>query len=211
VQDPIPPTGVPADDLLAGITPAPATAACGECGRTLPRADMIPHGELWICASCKPVFVQKLKEGVALPGAVTYAGFWIRAGAAVLDGILLWVVNTIVSLPFLALIGASATGDGNPALALAAMMASLLVQLGIGVSYEVWFIGRYGATPGKFALRLRVVTSEGSRVTYSRSFGRYFAKILSGLTLGIGFLLAAFDEQKRALHDRICDTRVVRR
>ena len=77
----------------------------------------------------------------------------------------------------------------------------------------VWsgFIGRYGATLGKMALGLRVVTSEGAPVTYARALGRYFAKLLSAFLCGIGYLLAAFDEQKRALHDRICDTRVVRR
>jgi hypothetical protein len=41
------------------------------------------------------------------------------------------------------------------------------------------------------------------------SVGRYFAKMLSSLTLLIGYIIAAFDEEKRSLHDRICNTRVV--
>jgi uncharacterized RDD family membrane protein YckC len=61
------------------------------------------------------------------------------------------------------------------------------------------------------ACGLKVVTPEGDKITYLRAFGRYFAKIVSSLTLLIGFIMAAFDDEKRALHDRICDTRVVRK
>ncbi len=39
--------------------------------------------------------------------------------------------------------------------------------------------------------------------------GRYFANTLSGMTLGVGYVLIVFDDQKRALHDYICDTRIV--
>ena len=70
-------------------------------------------------------------------------------------------------------------------------------------------IGKYGATLGKMACRIKVVTSEGGPVSYMRALGRYFAKQLSCLTLMIGYIMAFFDKENRALHDRICDTRVV--
>jgi uncharacterized RDD family membrane protein YckC len=41
--------------------------------------------------------------------------------------------------------------------------------------------------------------------------GRHFAEMLSGILLGIGYLMIAFDDEKRALHDRICDTRVIKK
>src|SRR5207249_5420604 len=69
----------------SGEEPRTSYAPCAECGRTLPTTEMIPHGGLWICASCKPVFVQRLKEGAELRGKMSYAGFWIRAGAAIID------------------------------------------------------------------------------------------------------------------------------
>ena len=50
----------------------------------------------------------------------------------------------------------------------------------------------------------------GGPIGLGRAFGRYFAKILSGLILMIGYIMAAFDSEKRALHDMICDTRVIR-
>ena len=57
---------------------------------------------------------------------------------------------------------------------------------------------------------VKVVTATGGPISVGRAFARYFAQILSGLILCIGFIMAAFDDQKRALHDHICSTRVIR-
>ena len=60
------------------------------------------------------------------------------------------------------------------------------------------------------ALGLRIVRADGSSLTYGRATGRFFADYLSNLILFIGYIMAAFDDEKRTLHDRICDTRVVK-
>jgi uncharacterized RDD family membrane protein YckC len=86
----------------------------------------------------------------------------------------------------------------------------ILIQFAINISYEVGFLGRFGATPGKMACKLKVVTSSGAPISYGRALGRYFASLLSGLILFIGYIMAAFYDEKRALHDRICDTRVIK-
>ena len=56
-----------------------------------------------------------------------------------------------------------------------------------------------------------MIKSDGSKISYARSLGRHFAKHLSSFAFGIGYLLAAFDDEKRSLHDRICDTRVIKK
>jgi uncharacterized RDD family membrane protein YckC len=61
------------------------------------------------------------------------------------------------------------------------------------------------------ACGIKVVRPDGDRVSYARALGRYFAEILSGLILAIGYIMAAFDSEKRALHDHICSTRVVKK
>jgi uncharacterized RDD family membrane protein YckC len=66
------------------------------------------------------------------------------------------------------------------------------------------------ATVGKMALGIRVTDLDGRRITFGRATGRHFGKILSGLILGIGFLMAAFTERKQALHDMLAGTLVVR-
>lgn len=143
-----------------------------------------------------------------------YAGFWIRFCAVLVDGILLMIVNGVISS--IAGSGMPFTPESQPtpedvARFMAATMTGSLLGTVISVAYETFFIGKFGATPGKMLLGLRVVRPDGSPVTYMRAFGRFFAKILSQMILLIGYIMAAFDDEKRALHDRICDTRVVRK
>ena len=66
------------------------------------------------------------------------------------------------------------------------------------------------ATLGKMAIGIKVVRSNGEKITFLRGFGRYFALILNGFTIFIGFVMAAFTDRKRALHDMVCDTLVVK-
>ena len=202
--------------LSAAAPPAAAASAaggneavCAECGGIFNKDDMIPHGSVHICARCKPVFMQKLAEGAKLnTGALDYASIGLRFGAMILDGILLWIVSFATQM----LVNASiaSTMSSSPEMALMVQLVLLVVQLAIGVTYEGLMVGKYGATLGKMACKIRVVTADGGRVGYPRAFGRYFAKMLSSLICLIGYIMALFDkEEKRALHDRICDTRVV--
>lgn len=66
------------------------------------------------------------------------------------------------------------------------------------------------ATVGKMALGLRVTDLEGRRISFARATGRHFAKIISGMTLLIGYIMAGFTERKQALHDMIAGTLVQR-
>jgi len=59
-------------------------------------------------------------------------------------------------------------------------------------------------------LGLKVVRPNGAPVNLGRAVGRYFAKWLSSMTLGIGYIIAGFDAEKRAMHDMIVDTRVIK-
>ena len=69
----------------------------------------------------------------------------------------------------------------------------------------------WATTIGKRAVGLYVLRPDGSKLGPGRAFARYWAPILSALILFIGFLMVAFREDKRALHDLICDTVVVKR
>ncbi|MEJ2167836.1 MAG: RDD family protein [Desulfobacterales bacterium] len=183
-------------------------AACSECGRAFAEDEMIRFQESWVCAGCKPVFIQKIKEGLSVAGAMNYAGFWIRFAALAIDGFILWILNLVFFIPIGILMPKS---PDNPFVFLSFMPLIVLIQYAIPAAYDTWFVGKYGATPGKMACSLKVVVEDGSRVTFLRAMGRHFAKWLSSMILLIGFIMAAFDDQKRTLHDRICETRVVRK
>lgn len=195
---------------------SPNTGYCTECGKPYPSDDLMRYENRMVCASCKDAFIQRLREGAPLAHAVRYGGFWIRALALILDGVILLVVSLAINgvlalaLPFPAITNPSSP---NPA-ALGAIFArsglSMLINMALGVTYQAFFLTRSGATPGKMAVGLKVIRADGGPITVGLAIGRYFCYLLDSLTLCIGYLIAAFDSQKRALHDFICNTRVIR-
>ncbi len=60
------------------------------------------------------------------------------------------------------------------------------------------------------ALGLKVTDLYGRRISLGRAIGRYFGKLLSGLTCLIGYIMAGFTQKKQALHDMIAGTLVVK-
>jgi len=141
---------------------------------------------------------------------LNYAGFWIRTGAKLIDVLLFMVLSIpfVIMFVFSAIKGGPSTQPNFTQLGL-----QLLFQLGfsvLSVAYTTFFHGKYGATLGKMACGLEVVAPEGGKVSYARAFGRGMAEILSGMICDIGYIIAAFDDQKRSLHDHIASTRVIR-
>jgi uncharacterized RDD family membrane protein YckC len=198
--------GTPTATTLA--TAAPSEAVCAECGGVFNIQDTIAYGNARVCARCKPVFIQKLAEGAKLnTGGLTYARFFTRFAAVFIDGILLGAIN--MALAFVGGMAFASTLRTPSAGFLVFQAVLFLINLSIAVTYETVLVGKYGATLGKMAFKIKVVTAEGGQVSYLLAFGRYFAKMLSWLILMIGFIMAAFDDEKRALHDRICNTRVI--
>jgi uncharacterized RDD family membrane protein YckC len=184
-----------------------ATASCAECSLVFPVDSMIRYKNVYVCANCKPVFMQKLAEGARInTGELRWAGFWIRFAAALIDGLLLifltFGIQLMMGLSLLQIVGLE---DRT----IFMWISAQLLSTGTGILYEAGMTGRYGATLGKMACGIKVVMPDGGSVSYMRAVGRYFAKLLSFITLYIGFIIAAFDDQKRSLHDRICNTRVV--
>ena len=195
----------------------PETLFCAECGHPTPAEELARFGTVMVCPNCKARYAQKLREGVTPGHAMTYGGFWIRFVAYLIDAIILAIAGTVVQLAFVGsmrnVVFVEPGVQPGPevfARILGTVGLTGLINLAIAATYETLFVSRLGATPGKMALSLRVVRPDGSLLGLGRAFGRHFARILSGLILLIGFIMAGFDSEKRGLHDMICDTRVVR-
>jgi uncharacterized RDD family membrane protein YckC len=209
-----PPPAPPAEGIpdSAPDTEAPPTAVCSQCGRSFPQDQVLTYEDRVVCAACKPLFIQKLKEGATLPTMLQYGGFWIRFVAKIIDNIIMGMVNWAIMIP-VSMVAAPAVMQGSEQFPTSGFFAFMGIQLVISISlpaaYSTYFIGRFGATLGKMACRLKVVTPEGGRVSYGRALGRFFSEMLSSMILLIGYIMAAFDDEKRTLHDRICSTRVV--
>jgi uncharacterized RDD family membrane protein YckC len=154
-----------------------------------------------------------------IPAAPHYGGFWIRFVARFIDGIILAAISAIIRIPFAAIFGlGSLVGlrNGTPEDVVAALPGimgffglSFFISIAVGLAYEVYFLSTRGATPGKMVFGLKVIRADGGPITAPLAAGRFFAVWLSYLTLMIGFIIAGFDSQKRALEDHICETRVI--
>jgi uncharacterized RDD family membrane protein YckC len=73
------------------------------------------------------------------------------------------------------------------------------------------FVKAFGATPGKLLLGLTVVRADGKSMSWSVAAWRCVAISFSQMMFGLGYLMAATDPEKRALHDYLAGTRVVRK
>ena len=195
---------------VSSVAVAGDSRYCVECGNRFPAEELVRFGESVVCASCKPVFLQRMREGAPIPATMNYAGFWIRFGAKFIDNIILYIVNSLIQAIGYAVLLPGMNSDEPPGpMFFGAMGLMMFAQIAVSAGYNTWFVGKFAATPGKMACRLKIVTSDAGQVSYPRALGRYFAEMLSGIILGIGYIMAAFDEEKRTLHDRICDTRVI--
>lgn len=167
----------------------------------------------------KDLVVQQMREGLspALPGALNYAGFWIRFVAKFIDNLvliffLLILMGLLGGGLYLAGVPIEPSQDPNtppPAGFVVLMVAYYLLAFGFQVVYPALMVAKYGATWGKMALGLKVVNDDGSTVTTGKAWGRGFAELINQFTCAIGYIIAGFDSEKRALHDHICSTRVI--
>ena len=213
VWQPLLPAWLPATQ--AGLLPEASTPPhCTVCGKIVPPDELLAYGTERLCAICKPGYFQRLREGsvkVSSAAAPRWAGFGLRAAAKFID---LMLFNLLISPLFAVVIiwaGARRTREGQPDLAfiMAAWTILGLVLLFAQAAYAIVFVVRWGATPGKRLLGLRVVRADGGRVGAWRAAGRHFGEMISSALCWLGYLLALFDEEKRTLHDQLAGTRVI--
>lgn len=145
-----------------------------------------------------------MPESVGLP-TDTYAGFWLRVWASILDTLLIGVV--IVPL----LIAAYGTEYfETPITEVAGPLDFLLSWVLPSLAVITFWIFK-SATPGKMAIAARIVDARtGGRPSNAQFIGRYFAYIISAVPLGLGLIWVAFDSRKQGWHDKLAGTVVVR-
>lgn len=186
------------------------TEVCAVSGKRYPRREMINYEGKWISAEHRDTYFQRMREGVAqpgdgaVPGPFGYGGFWRRFCARFVDGLILQAIGYPVGLLVRAAMGSSAGSQ------MVVQLVAMGIGFGINMIYEAFFVSKFDATPGKMAMGLKIFRPDGSKLTFARAAGRYLGTIVSAIPLGIGYIMAASDDEKRALHDRICDTRVIK-
>lgn len=173
---------------------------CQVCGEENP-------AEARFCANCGAALVTAAEQP-APEVAAKYAGFWIRFIAAIIDGIVLWVISFgLLYSPLRSFVGRF-VGYGS----LFPLSLSLIPLLSFPIAWLYYwlFTGIKGQTPGKMVVGIKVVDSKGNKIGLGTAALReIIGKIVSYLIICLGFLWIAFDKQKRGWHDIIANTRVV--
>ncbi|TAJ96741.1 MAG: RDD family protein [Reyranella sp.] len=135
---------------------------------------------------------------------VGYGGFWIRVVAYIIDAILVSIVLGVVTAVFgIKYMDFEHPENFDPTV-------NLLSLLVFWLYFALMESSERGATVGKMAMGLRVVSNDGKRISFLNATGRYFAKILSGMIFCIGYIMVAFTDRKRGLHDMLASTLVIK-
>jgi uncharacterized RDD family membrane protein YckC len=147
---------------------------------------------------------QSLEEGTPI-----YAGFCKRYWAvSLIDGLFLFMANIVIEAIFLKVFHLTIEESMSSSLSL--LLFSLLDFLIGWLYYAIMESSSYQATIGKMAFDIMVTDLNGNRISFFRASNRYFAKTLSALILGFGFIIAGFTIKKQALHDIIAGCLVVK-
>ena len=155
----------------------------------------------------------------------TYAGFWLRFVALVIDYIIVYAVQSFVFVPVLGLLGISfaskmdnmeSMSDAEKMGMIGSIVAiggatALLMQIIAILYWTVMESSKYQATVGKLALGLKVTDLDGNSLDFVKALIRNICKIISQMILLIGFIMAGFTEKKQGLHDIIAGTLVVKK
>jgi uncharacterized RDD family membrane protein YckC len=146
---------------------------------------------------------------------VVYAGFWLRLVAYLIDNLLLgFVLGNLLLRPLMGKPGGIPENDPlflfrNTSPQVTALL--LLFLMGNWIYFAVSESSPWQGTVGKKVLGLQVVDLQGRRISFARASGRFFGKMISSMTLMIGFVIAGFTEKKQALHDFLAGCLVTRK
>ena len=162
--------------------------------------------------------VEDVGDGFRSGDEVVYAGFWRRAAALFIDSMLVGVAYYAIVIVGMLAIGIGSLGaleniDSLGGGAIGGIIA--VVYLAYPLVSAIYYVGMESsgtqATLGKMAVGIKVTNADGHRLRRGQAFGRWVSHLLCYMTLYIGYIMAAFTERKRGLHDMVASTLVVDR
>lgn len=135
-----------------------------------------------------------------------YAGFWKRFAAYIIDYIITFLAGVILGL--ILRVAERFLGISPNSAAITSSMISLLIGW---LYFALMESSEKQGTLGKIVLGIKVTDHLGRKISFARASGRFWAKLLSVISLGVGYIMAAFTKKKQALHDMVADCLVVNR
>jgi len=133
-----------------------------------------------------------------------YAGFWWRVLAAILDWIVLTVIDGIVAF------AAGMEAMMHDSFSMRSTIGIYTAAIGL-LYFPLMESSRLRATLGKLACGLVVVDEDGRQLGFSRALGRNAGKAVSAAILMVGFMMAGWTHRKQALHDMMAGCLVLKK
>ncbi|HYS55517.1 MAG TPA: RDD family protein [Thermoanaerobaculia bacterium] len=174
---------------------------CSRCGVTFCKDCLVDIQGKPYCATCKSEQLLDVRSGVDRTN-LQFASIGRRFAAQFLDGL-------IISIPTMILVFAiafSAAAGGKPP---AALNLWFIIPSIIAVIYEALMLKSRGQTLGKMAMKVKVVSPDGTDVTGGQAWGRAVGRALLGFLYIVDYIPALFTKEKTTLHDMMARTRVV--
>ena len=193
-------------------------AFCSKCGQPLSFPVAAPRTPLAPSPAALSAYA-----GVASGPRVDYAGFWLRLLALIIDNLILLLGFVLVLIPLIFLTGLHKfLDDFHPdedmnnvgvAMFVGIILIAATVSLILTWLYHALMESSdWQATLGKKVLGLVVTDMAGQRVSFGRSTGRHFGKLITNLIPAfLGYVMAGFTEKRQALHDMMSGCLVLRR
>ena len=135
-----------------------------------------------------------------------YGGFWRRLIAFLIDLCIISIFTCLITYAGTKVLEAFVNEDALKN----SVLASSLLFYTLFIFYFIYFHGTLGQTPGKIALRLKVLQESGDPVSLGTAFLRLVGYIVSASVLCVGFLWIVFDGKKQGWHDKIARTKVMK-
>ena len=211
----------------------PENLFCSKCGAQNPSTSQFCQkcgSGLWPAGASQPVqaaapaYAPQAAYAQPMPYAPApvspYGGFWIRFLAFFIDQIILGIVAAplyfIMVLPRIIPIIQDAHESGEPSPEMIASIVGTALTSGFIVLIGAWLYDAlltsspWQGTVGKKILRLKVTDEAGNRIGFGRATGRFVGKVLSQMIAYIGYIMIAFTDRKRGLHDILAGTLVMK-
>lgn len=134
----------------------------------------------------------------------SYAGFWIRFLAFIIDTLL--IVALVVPILFIFF----DPGELERTEFTFTPAYFFLDYVIPAVAFITFWIYK-SSDPGKMVFGIKIIDEKtGGKPSNGQMIGRYFGYYVSGILLMLGFIWIAFDKRKQGWHDKLAGTLVVR-
>jgi uncharacterized RDD family membrane protein YckC len=182
-------------DVSAGVR------RCSRCGVTFCSDCLVDIQGRPYCATCKSEQLLDVRSGVDRTN-LQFASIGRRFAAQFLDGLLISIPTIII---IMAMAFSAASGGKPPA----AFNLWFIIPSVLAVIYEALMLKSRGQTLGKMAMKVKVVSPDGTDVSGGQAWGRAVGRALLGFLYIIDYIPALFTKEKTTIHDMMARTRVV--